>query len=139
LRSACRWVTRMASLAPWQPGELTWNVGQFISQDGITRIASQTDFMLEVRGTDTGRLADLGGRIEASLRDEAALDDGLRVTCERVGDRPGGRTSRDHPLVTTVEAVHRELGLDIHHRVAGTNANWLMHQSIPAVCLGLAL
>lgn len=117
---------------------MTWNVGQFFSDQGITNIASHACFELEIRGLDASLLETTGSTIEDSFRQHAAMFPELKTVMERTSQRPAGMTAEGHPLLKTIEQVHRELRLDVRYCVTSTNANWLMHEGIAAACIGMA-
>jgi di/tripeptidase len=66
-----------------------------------------------------------------------ALREPLRVECEIVGCRPGGRLDRDHPLLRSVIGVRERLGLPTTLTEGSTDANAALAAGIPALCVGV--
>ncbi len=60
----------------------------------------------------------------------------LTLDCRIVGDRPGGETRADHPLVKAAVAATRALGKVPELAAASTDANVPIARRIPAIALG---
>ena len=60
----------------------------------------------------------------------------LTFAIERIGDRPAGKLPQDAPILETLRAVDRHLGLHTQLRLASTDANIPLSLGIPALSLG---
>ncbi|HEY5218686.1 MAG TPA: M20/M25/M40 family metallo-hydrolase, partial [Gemmatimonadaceae bacterium] len=60
----------------------------------------------------------------------------LTVVVTRTGDRPGGETPADHPLVTAACAITSLIGRDPELAIASTDANIPIGLGIPAIAIG---
>jgi tripeptide aminopeptidase len=60
----------------------------------------------------------------------------LRYVVERIGDRPGGATASDSPLVAAAIEATRLVGREPELATASTDANAAMHIGAPAIAIG---
>jgi tripeptide aminopeptidase len=72
-----------------------------------------------------------GGRMER--RESPRM---IRYSIEKIGDRPAAELPKDSPLLDTIKAVDRHLGLRTDLRLGSTDANIPLSLGIPAVSLG---
>jgi len=99
---------------------------------------------LDLRSEDPGALSRLDAAVQTALtraRDEenarrAPGTAPLTLDCRIVGDRPGGETSADHPLIKAAVAATRALGKVPELAAASTDANVPIARRIPAIALG---
>ena len=124
----------------------TLNVGTIEGGSAVNAIPETASARFDLRSTDSEELS----RLEAELRSavERAIDKSnnrpfshrakasLRFTIERIGNRPAGRLPSDAPLLETLRAVDRHLGLKTQLRLASTDANIPLSLGIPALSLG---
>ena len=59
-----------------------------------------------------------------------------QLTIETIGERPAAVLPEDSPLLETVRAVDRHLGLRTETRIGSTDANLPLSLQIPAIALG---
>jgi len=99
---------------------------------------------LDLRSEDPDALTRLDAAVQTALtraRDEenarrAPGTAPLTLDCRIVGDRPGGETRADHPLVKAAVAATRALGKVPELAAASTDANVPIARRIPAIALG---
>jgi tripeptide aminopeptidase len=61
---------------------------------------------------------------------------GLNFVIEKIGDRPAARLPVDSPLLETLRAVDRHLGLRTDLRLGSTDANIPLSLQVPALSMG---
>jgi acetylornithine deacetylase/succinyl-diaminopimelate desuccinylase-like protein len=64
--------------------------------------------------------------------------EGANVTVTVVGDRPGGRIASDHPLVETILASYKKVGVLGTLLAGSTDANIPLSLGIPAASMGVS-
>ena len=124
------------------------NVGRFESGLSVNAIPQSATALLDTRSESPAELA----RLEAALRScvadavtaanqsspQAQHNSAYALTSEIVliGDRPSGSLPDDSPLLASLTAVDRHVGLRTETRLASTDANIPLSLGIPAVSLG---
>ena len=142
----CRAVAEIAEMELPADPRTTWNAGQISGGTSINSIPESASVLLDIRSTDPGQLQwttdDLLARMEAVLGTmEVAIGGGGQpgtagLAVERIGDRPAGALADDSPLMHTVRAVDRHLGLRTESRIGSTDANLPMSLGVPAIAIG---
>jgi di/tripeptidase len=61
---------------------------------------------------------------------------GLNFVIEKIGDRPAARLPVDSPLLETLRAVDRHLGMRTDLRLGSTDANLPLSLDVPALSMG---
>ena len=125
----------------------TLNVGTIEGGSAVNAVPEKASARFDLRSTDSDQLA----RLEIELRraTEKAVDRAnarpylerskpaaLRFVIEQIGDRPAGRLPQDAPILETLRAVDRHLGLKTQLRLASTDANIPLSLGVPALSLG---
>jgi tripeptide aminopeptidase len=136
-----------ASLArltlPSEP-RTTLSVGRIGGGLSVNSIPEAAWLEVDLRST-SGPLLDryereIRGAARAALGEENARGaDGagvLSLTIEVIGDRPGGETPVDHPLVQSALEATRLVGRSPELALASTDANVPMSRGIPAIAIG---
>jgi acetylornithine deacetylase/succinyl-diaminopimelate desuccinylase-like protein len=109
------------------------NVGRMSGGGAVNAIASAAEMFVELRSLDDAVLSAFEARLSA-----LAVAPPLSVQCEVVGRRGAGQISADHPLVRSVIAARRPLGLGEAFGAGSTDANAAAVLGIPAVGIGCA-
>ena len=98
---------------------------------------------VDLRSSDPAAIAALDARLQAAIDAAVAEENGrwgrpgvVSATKELVGDRPAGSIPGDAPIVQTIQAVGRALGLSVPIGEGSTDANVPMNLRIPAVTIG---
>lgn len=142
----CRALAEVAEMELPADPRTTLNAGQISGGTSINSIPESASVLLDIRSTDPGQLRrttdDLLARMEAALGAMGAVIGGggragaASLEVERIGDRPAGALPEDSPLMHTVRAVDRHLGLRTESRIGSTDANLPMSLGIPAIAMG---
>lgn len=121
----------------------TFNVGLISGGTSINSIPGSATAQIDVRSTDRATLEAvteaLGQQARAVLeaanrRNSAHAPASLEI--ESVGHRPAAMLEDDSPLLYTVRAVDRHLGLRTELRIGSTDANLPLSLGVPAMALG---
>ena len=91
---------------------------------------------LDLRSTEPEALARLGLEVHRTFEGvvaQAGAGTGLRI--ETIGDRPAGELAAGSPLIETLRAVDRHLGLPTEIRLGSTDANLPLSLGVPAMAL----
>jgi di/tripeptidase len=114
----------------------TLNIGLVEGGRSINTIAPCAACYIDLRSEDADALATLENRVrklaEKHRRPDVAFD------IEVVGDRPAGGITLDHPLVRLAIDAHRAIKMPVELERGSTDANALLSQNIPAVCVGVS-
>ena len=102
----------------------------------INAIPQQCWLEIDTRSSVGEHLDDLQAQIRAAVDHEIGRDPGLHATIEVVGDRPGGETDEDEPLVQAALEATRQRGRVPQLALSSTDANVPMAMGIPALTLG---
>lgn len=132
----------------------TLNVGTIQGGTSVNTIPESATAAVEFRSTDVRPLVRLEVALHRAVEDAveaanaaAAARNGargerrehsrmLRYSIEKIGDRPAAELPKDSPLLETIKAVDRHLGLRTDLRLGSTDANIPLSLGIPAVSLG---
>ncbi len=137
VHSLGKMIAKIAEIeVPTNP-KTTYNVGVIEGGTSVNTIAAKASFLLDMRSTQRPSLEKVEERVREIIA-EVEKEDGVQVGIELKGDRPGGETAEDHPLVVTVQKVLAELGLSTETSSSSTDANVAMAYQVPAVCFGCA-
>ncbi len=119
------------------------NAGLIAGGTSINSIPSSASVLLDLRSTDPAEIDALQTEVEGHLRE---VVDTAKATSSRtppvqfhlevLGRRPAAELSPDAPLLQTIRAVDRHLGLRTEPRIGSTDANIPLSLGIPAVALG---
>jgi tripeptide aminopeptidase len=60
----------------------------------------------------------------------------LTLEIDRIGNRPAATLPPDSPLLQSIHAVDRHLGIATEPRIGSTDANWPLSLGIPALAIG---
>lgn len=112
----------------------SWNIGSISGGGILSARASQARAGIEFRDHDKGQLL----RMEELARELLAdLPNDIEASLEALGDRPGGRTEINHPLVAQALHSRKEYGMSLELASVSTDANAGYGAGIPAICFGL--
>ena len=150
---------------PQDEPRTTLNVGQISGGTSINSIPESATALLDLRSTDSTRLHEAELALRDTLKywvldprephpprsDPESLAGGPgslgrggrpnpgrspTLAIETIGDRPSGALPDDAPLLATLRAVDRHLGLRTDLRLGSTDANIPLSLGIPALSLG---
>ena len=129
IQHLARALTALESIAlPDQP-RTTLNIGRIEGGTSINSIPERATALLDLRSTSPTQLR----LTETDLRAVLAPHP---ITLDLIGDRPAAALPPDAPLLQTVRAVDRHLGLRTEPRIGSTDANIPLALGIPAIAIG---
>jgi acetylornithine deacetylase/succinyl-diaminopimelate desuccinylase-like protein len=137
LSQAISRLSELPSLNPKATGDetrTTLSPGMISGGTSINSIPESASVLLDLRSTDAGQLERHAGLIEQAFAEVASLP-GVRLRIEPIGDRPAASLPGDSPLLDTLLAVDRHLGLRTEFRLGSTDANIPLALGIPAAAL----
>jgi tripeptide aminopeptidase len=125
----------------------TMNVGTIFGGTSINTIPESAMAAVEFRSTDVRQLVRLEVVLHRIVEDAVESSNAVTQTkekarnrlsfnIEKIGDRPAAELPSDSPLLETLRAVDRHLGLRTDLRLGSTDANIPLSLGIPAVSLG---
>jgi acetylornithine deacetylase/succinyl-diaminopimelate desuccinylase-like protein len=132
-------IAALPSLTPEaHPGEsrTTFSPGLISGGTSINSIPESATVQLDLRSTEPSELIRHTGLIEQTFA-QAVAEAGTAITLEinPIGDRPAASLPLDSPLLDTLRAVDRHLGLRTELRLGSTDANIPLALGIPAAAL----
>jgi acetylornithine deacetylase/succinyl-diaminopimelate desuccinylase-like protein len=121
----------------------TFSVGRVGGGTSINAIPADAWMEVDLRSVDTSALDALDAEFRQVVERALALENArwkqngrLRVSVDRVGDRPAGRSETSSDLVQTALASGRALGVASRLQEGSTDANFPMHLNVPAITVG---
>jgi acetylornithine deacetylase/succinyl-diaminopimelate desuccinylase-like protein len=117
-----------------QQSRTTLSPGQIAGGTSINSIPESATVLLDLRSTDPAQLDLYAGTIQQVFL-ESAAHPGVELTIDPIGDRPAATLPADSPLLDTLLAVDRHLGLRTEFRLGSTDANIPLDLGIPAAAL----
>lgn len=141
-------ITRIDQIEVPENPRTTYNVGLVTGGVSVNVIPETASFEMDLRSEDSEQLNVLDtvflsavstGIDKVNRRLEDASDGAqskLSHDITVIGDRPSGRTEKDHVLVTSVARAAETLSLDTHYDCGSSDANVPMSLGTPAVMLG---
>ncbi len=127
---------------PSQP-RTTLNAGQISGGTSINSIPESASVLLDLRSTHPAQMRVSADEIRAAMRQtidaanaENTAHPPAQLSIETIGERPAAALPDDSPLLETVRAVDRHLGLRTETRIGSTDANLPLSLQLPAVALG---
>jgi tripeptide aminopeptidase len=119
----------------------TFSPGQISGGTSINSIPQSAMVTLDLRSTDPAQLDLNAAVIRQTFADLVAQanrqspETPIVLDVETIGDRPAASLPADSPLLDTLRAVDRHLGLRTEFRLGSTDANLPLSLGIPAVAL----
>jgi tripeptide aminopeptidase len=126
----------------------TLNVGTIHGGTSVNSIPESAQASIDLRSTEPGQLLRLEEAIRGAVEDSVhhwnqqvqsttARSSGLLAfSIEKIGDRPAASLPGDSPLLDTLRAVDRHLGLNTDFRLGSTDANIPLSLGVPALSMG---
>ena len=122
----------------------TLSVGRIGGGISVNSIPDHAWLEIDVRSTSTRALEHMETEVHSAVA--AAVDEenarrargtrALVARIVRIGDRPGGETDAEHPLVAAARAITRLAGGEPELAIASTDANVPIGLGIPAIAIG---
>ena len=121
----------------------TYNVGKIDGGTTVNSIAQTASMEVDLRSVSAEQLSGLDAKfrqaVEAALAEEnAARPDGARLSVEvkLIGERPVGKQAADAPIVQTIIAMDKALGIPTNPTVSSTDSGMPQRFGIPSVTVG---
>ena len=137
-----RAIARIADIRTPSFPKTTFTVGTVGGGTSVNTIAPDARMAVDIRSDDMGALLDTEKKILAAV-DEAVAEENRRwdvstltVSHKLIGDRPGGRTPVDSPIVEAAVRANSAFGHKTLLTGASTDANVPMSLGIPAIVIG---
>jgi acetylornithine deacetylase/succinyl-diaminopimelate desuccinylase-like protein len=143
-------ITALSQLPLPATPRTTLNVGTIEGGSAVNAIPESASARFDLRSTDGDQLSRLEAQLRRIVEEAVAYADSRAVQkkpkatptsqvsarIEKIGDRPAGKLPPDAPILETLRAVDRHLGLQTQLRLASTDANIPLSLGIPALSLG---
>lgn len=139
-----RAITKLSSYpAPLQP-RTTFNVGRIAGGNSVNAIPQEASMDVDLRSANGAELLKLDAFFRRAVREAAETENAsrrnggppLEVTVELTGERPGGETAVDAPLVKLALEATEAVGFVAQLNQASTDSNLPISLGIPAITLG---
>jgi len=126
-----------------QDPKTTFNVGRIEGGTSVNSIAQKASMEVDLRSVSPDELAKLDAEFKRTV--QAALDEenarrlgGFKLTVEvqMIGERPVGRQNPNAPIIQTILAADKALGLTSNITASSTDSGMAMRLGIPAVTIG---
>lgn len=129
--------------APKKP-RTTFNVGRVEGGAGVNCIAQDASMDVDLRSESPDELQRLDAYFRRAAREAADDENGsrragtppLELEMKLIGDRPGGETPKDAPLVRLAEEATRALGSSVRLDCSSTDSNIAISLGLPAITVG---
>ncbi len=138
-----RILTALADLPLSPDPRTTLNPGIITGGTSINSIPSSASAQLDLRSTDPDTLRATADLLRHTASETLAVANQATTShppatleIELIGNRPAAALPTDSPLLHTLHAVDRHLGLRSEIRIGSTDANLPLSLGIPAVALG---
>jgi tripeptide aminopeptidase len=139
-----RAVARLSAYpAPTNP-RTSFNVGRIAGGTGVNVIAQEASMDVDLRSESAEELRRLDAFFRRAVREAAGEENAARranttpleLELKMIGDRPGGLTLPDSPLVLLAQAATRAVGYQPRLDCSSTDSNIAISLGIPAITLG---
>ena len=137
-----RAIARIADIRTPTYPRTTFTVGTASGGSAVNAIAAEARMAVDIRSDDAAVLDQAERRVLGAVKAAVAAEnrrwgvDTLTASVRLIGDRPGGRTPADAPVVEAAVRANTAYGLRSVLQAASTDANVPMSLGIPAVVLG---
>jgi acetylornithine deacetylase/succinyl-diaminopimelate desuccinylase-like protein len=127
-------VAKLATVRDASAEDVALNVGRMGGGTSVNSIPQDAWLELDLRAESAPALERLEREARAAFT--AAVRPPLRLDVSLMGDRPGGLTPADDPLVRAACAATAQLGGNPELVASSTDANVAMALGVPAIALG---
>jgi acetylornithine deacetylase/succinyl-diaminopimelate desuccinylase-like protein len=128
-------VARLAEIKLPAAPRTTLNVGRISGGTSINTIAPEARIELDLRSEDESALRGLVRQVDELVA--GMKKPGVEWDLQRIGDRPAGFISADHPIIQTALSSLARLGVEPALTIGSTDANIPLSKGYPAVVLGI--
>ncbi|HEY0264870.1 MAG TPA: M20/M25/M40 family metallo-hydrolase [Granulicella sp.] len=115
----------------------TLNIGVVSGGTSINSIPESASALVDLRSTSPAQLMSTEARMRSLCAETAVqLDEDAQIKLDLIGYRPAAALPDDAPLLETIRAVDRHLGIRTEPRIGSTDANLPLSLGVPAVAVG---
>ena len=144
IHAAAGATARLSAIPLTSNPRTTLSVGRIGGGISVNAIPDHAWIEIDVRSTGARALDRMEGEVHRAItvaieEENARRTRGTRaltVNIARSGDRPGGETAAEHPLVRAAQAITLLSGREPELAVASTDANVPIGLGIPAIAIG---
>jgi len=144
VHAAGRAAAALADLRMAGGARLALSVNRIGGGMSINSIPEMAWIEVDARSTDVFMLGRVEGQVRSVVSSAARAENERRLTgsaaltftLDRIGDRPGGETPGDAPLVVAAMEATRLIGRSPELATASTDANAAMCLGVPAIAIG---
>ncbi|HEV7902999.1 MAG TPA: M20/M25/M40 family metallo-hydrolase [Pyrinomonadaceae bacterium] len=139
-----RTVARLIAYPAPKLPRTTFNVGRVEGGAGVNCIAQDASMDVDLRSESPEELQRLDAYFRRAAREAADEENAARragtppleLELKLIGDRPGGETPKDAPLVRLAEEATRALGSASRLDCSSTDSNIAISLGVPAITVG---
>jgi tripeptide aminopeptidase len=139
-----RTVARLIAYPAPKSPRTTFNVGRVEGGAGVNCIAQDASMDVDLRSESPEELQRLDAYFRRAAREAADEENAARrpgtspleLELKLIGDRPGGETPKDAPLVRLAEEATRALGSKPRLDCSSTDSNIAISLGLPAITMG---
>ncbi len=130
-----RIIERLDGLRLPKAPRTTLNVGVMQGGTAVNAIAAEASCLIDLRSEDSAELS----RLEQRVRDTFAAEVQPPARCDirAIGDRPGGKLARSHPLVMAAADALAAVGEHVSFATGSTDANAALGAGVAGICCGV--
>jgi acetylornithine deacetylase/succinyl-diaminopimelate desuccinylase-like protein len=144
LHALGRTIARLIAYPAPKSPRTTYNVGRVEGGAGVNCIAQDASMDVDLRSESPDELQRLDAYFRRAAREAAADENAARragtppleLEMKLIGDRPGGETPKDAPLVRLTEEATRALGSNVRLDCSSTDSNIAISLGLPAITCG---
>lgn len=138
-----RAIEKISKFAVPKDPRTTYNVGRIEGGTTVNSIAQTASMEVDLRSVSAVELTAIDTKfklaVESALKEEnASRTDGARLTVKikLIGERPVGKQAPDAPLIQTILAVDKALGIPTNITASSTDSGMPQRFGIPSVTIG---
>ena len=138
-----RAIDKISLLRPPASPKTTFNVGRIEGGTTVNSIAQTASMEVDLRSVSGAELAKIDADFRRAVADALAEENAgrsggfqLSVDIKLIGERPVGRQAPDAPIIRTILAADRALGVKSNLTASSTDSGMPNKLGIPAVTIG---
>lgn len=138
-----RAIDRISLLRPPASPKTTFNVGKIEGGTTVNSIAQTASMEVDLRSVSGAELAKIDAAFKQAVADALSEENAgrsggikLSVDIRLIGERPVGRQAPDAPIIRSVLASDRTLGIESNLTASSTDSGYPNKLGIPAVTIG---
>lgn len=138
-----RAIDKISLLRPPASPKTTFNVGKIEGGTTVNSIAQTASMEVDLRSVSGAELAKIDAAFKQAVADALSEENAgrsggikLSVDIRLIGERPVGRQAPDAPIIRSVLASDRTLGIESNLTASSTDSGYANKFGIPAVTIG---